>query len=60
MKLPIQRLRDVQNVTVMGHEWSNPLPNPRKQEPYDFILRALIEQLASSGQRRISIAEANM
>ena len=57
---PIQRLRDVQNVTVSGHEWSNPPPNPRKQEPYDFILRALIEQLASSGQRKISIAEANM
>ena len=34
---PIQRLRDVQSVTVTGHEWSNPLPNPRKQEPYDFI-----------------------
>ena len=41
---PIQRLRDVQNVTVTGHEWSNPLPNPRKQEPYDFILRALIAE----------------
>ena len=47
-------------MTVTGHEWSNPLPNPRKQESYDFILRALIEQLACSGQRKISIAEANM
>ena len=57
---PSQRLQDVQNVTVMGHEWSNPLPNPIKQELYDFILRALIEQNAGSGHRRISIAEANM
>ena len=57
---PVRWLRDVQNVTKTGHECSNPLPNPRKQEPYDFILRALIEQLASSGQRKISIAEANM
>ena len=57
---PVQRIRDVQKVTIPGREWLNPLPNPRKQEPYDFILRALIEQLASSGQRKISIAEANM
>ena len=53
---PSQRLRDV----LMGHEWSTPLPNPRKQEPYDFFLRALFEQIARSGHRRISIAEANM
>ena len=54
-------LRDVQKVTIPGHEWLIPLPNPRKQEPYDFfILRALIEQLTSSGQRKISIAEMNM
>ena len=52
-------MRDVQNATVSGHEWLNPLPNRRKQEPYDFILRALTEQLATSGQRKISIAEAN-
>ena len=32
----------------------------RKQEPYDFILRALFEQLTNSGQRTISIAELNM
>ena len=56
---PIQRLRDVQNVTVTGHEWSNSLPNPRKQEPYDFNLRALIEQ-SWRALDRISIAEANM
>ena len=43
---PVQRLRDVQKVTIPGHEWLNSLPNPRKQELYDFILRALIEQLA--------------
>ena len=41
---PIQRLRDAQNVTVTGHEWSNSLPNPRIQELCDFNLRALIEQ----------------
>ena len=57
---PSQRLRDVQNVTVMGHEWSNLLPNPGKQEPYELILRALIEQIAGSRHRRISIAEANV
>ena len=57
---PIQRLRDVQKVTIPGQEWLNPLPNPRKHEPYDVILRALIEQLTSSGRRTISIAELNV
>ena len=38
---PSQPLRDTQNVTVMGHEWSNPLPNSKKQEPYDFIRRLM-------------------
>ena len=57
---PVQRLRDVQKVTIPGHEWLTPLPNPRRQESYDFILRALIEQLTTSGQRTISIAEMNM
>ena len=57
---PVQQLRDVQKVTIAGHEWLNPLPNPRRQEPYDFIHRALIEQLTNSGQRTISIAEMNM
>ena len=27
---PSQRLRDTRNVTVMGHEWSNPLPKSKK------------------------------
>ena len=57
---PVQRLRDVQKVTIPGQEWLNSLPNPRKQEPYDFILRALIEQLIKFRQRTISIAELNM
>ena len=26
---PSQRLQDTQNVTVMGHEWSNPLPKSK-------------------------------
>ena len=34
---PVQRLRAVQKVTIPGHEWLNPLPNSRKQEPYDFF-----------------------
>ena len=38
-------------MTVMDHEWSNTLPNPRKQEPYDFILRVLIEQIAGPAHR---------
>ena len=57
---PVQRLRDAQNVTIPGQEWLDSLPNTRKQEPYDFILRALIEQLINSGQRTISIAKLNM
>ena len=54
---PVQRLRDAQHVTIPGQEWLDSLPNLRKQEPYDFLLRALIEQLMNSGQRTISIAE---
>jgi len=57
---PVQRLRDAQKVTIPGQEWLDSLPNMRKQEPYDFILRALIEQLMNSGKRTISIAELNM
>ena len=57
---PVKRLRDAQNVTIPVQEWLDSLPNLRKQEPYDFILRALIEQLINSGQRTISIAELNM
>ena len=57
---PVQRLRDAQNVTIPGQEWLDSLPNMRKQEPYDFILRALIERLINSGQRTISIVELNM
>ena len=57
---PVQLLRDAQNVTIPGQEWLDSLPNTRKQEPYDFILRALIERLINSGQRTISIAELNM
>jgi len=57
---PVQRFRDAQHVTIPFHEWLIPLPNPRKQEPYDFILHALIEQLMNSGRRTISIAELNM
>ena len=61
----IQHLQDLAcwqeaRVMIPGHEWLNPLPNPRRQEPYDFIVRALIEQLTNSGQRTISIAEMNM
>ena len=47
-------------MTIPGQEWLDSLPNLRKQEPYYFILRALIEQLINSGQRTISIAELNM
>ena len=57
---PVQRLRDAQHVTIPGQEWLDSLPNMRKQEPYDFLLRALIEQLMNSGQRTISIADLNM
>ena len=56
----VQRLRDAQNVTIPGQEWLDSLPNIRKQEPYDFILRVLIKQLINTGQRTISIAELNM
>ena len=47
-------------MTIPGQEWLTSLPNMRKQEPFDFILHALIEQLINSGQRTISIAELNM
>ena len=57
---PVQRLRDAHKVTIPGQEWLDSLPNLRKQEPYDFILRAVIEQLINSGQRTISIAELNI
>ena len=50
---PVQRLRDAQKVTIPGQEWLDSLPNLRKQEPYDFIHRALIEQLINSEQRTI-------
>ena len=60
VEAPVQRLRDAQHVTIPGQEWLDSLPNMRKQEPYDFLLRALIEQLMNSGQRTISIAELNM
>ena len=57
---PVQRLRDAQYVTIPGQEWLDSLPNLRKQEPYDFLLRALIEQLMNAGRRTNSIAELNM
>ena len=57
---PVQRLRDAQYVTIPGQEWLDFLPNMRKHEPYDFLLRALIEQLMNAGRRTISIAELNM
>ena len=60
MKLQSNGLRDAQRVTIPGQEWLDSLPNMRKQEPYDFLLRALIEQLMNPGRRTISIAELNL
>ena len=45
---------------MTGHEWSNPIPNPRKKEPYDFIFRRLLEQNEGSDCRKFSTAEASM
>ena len=47
-------------MTVTGHEWSNPIPDRRKKEPYDFIPRRLLEQNEGSECRKFSIAEASM
>ena len=58
--MDLGRLRDAQHVTIPRQEWLDSLPNMRKQEPYDFLLRASIEQLMNSGQKTISIAELNM
>ena len=59
----VQELRNLHGqewILATGQEWLESLPNVRKQEPYDFLLRALIEQLMNSGRRTISISELNM
>ena len=58
------RVEPVWNMLVVlwchGNRARLPLPNPRKQEPYDFILRALLSSWRTLDRDKFSIAEANM
>ena len=61
MKPRLSASRTHRKITVTGHEWSNPIPDPRdKRTFFDFILRRLLEQNEGSNRRELSIAEASM